>query len=66
MGWRCRNCYCNVFDIEYIMKRSEAKLDKYQNIITFSELDEEIEQFVCHNCENSSEDLEDIAEWSEL
>jgi len=39
--------------------------DKYQNIITFSELDEEIEQFVCHNCENSSEDLEDIAEWSE-
>ena len=65
MGWRCRNCYCNVFDIEYIMKRNQVKLDKYQNIITFSKLDEEIEQFVCHNCENSSEDLEDIAEWSE-
>ena len=48
------------------MKRNEVKLDKYQNIITFFELDEEIEQFVCHNCESSSEDLEDIAEWSEL
>jgi hypothetical protein len=65
MSWRCKKCGCEYFNIDCEATYHQAELDEYENIDSYKLVDKEMLQYVCFECGNSSEDLENVAEWSE-
>ena len=65
MAWKCKKCGCEYFNIDCEATYHQTELDKYGKIDDYKLVDKEMLQYVCFECGNSSEDLEDIAEWSE-
>ena len=65
MGWRCKLCKSDKFNIEYVERDIQATLDKNKNVVSCYHEIKEVDIYICDECGNSSDDLEDIAEWSE-
>ena len=65
MSWKCKECGCEYFNVDCEVTYYQADLDEYKKIDNYKLSEKEMLQYMCFECGNSSEILEEIAEQKE-
>ena len=65
MSWKCKKCGCEYFNIDCEITYHQSELDERGEIDDYKLSNKETLQYVCFECNNSSENLEEIASWED-